>query len=115
MKLAAVLGVIALVGIFFAAGTLTGLGLRDATAGLPMRSEFRVHLNNLERKDLSPQLREYLKSRIYYLASIMAAKELPKENFDYGPVDEAVLGGASGIKDASSQKEVYEKAMAKRK
>lgn len=115
MKLVAILGVIALIGIFFTAGTWTGMSLRDATAGAPNRNEFRVHLNNLQRKDLTPQLREYLKSRIYYLASIMPKKDLPKENFDYGPVDEVVLAGASGIKDASTPKEVYDRAMEKRK
>ncbi|MFD0893569.1 hypothetical protein KBB96_07525 [Luteolibacter ambystomatis] len=114
MKLAAILGVIALVGIFFTVGVWTGISLKEVTASAPGKTEFRIHLNNLQRKDLTPQLREYLKSRIYYLASVMPKQDLPKDNFDYGPVDETVLAGASGIKDATSPKEVYERAMAKR-
>jgi len=115
MRLVAILGVIALVGIFFTAGVWTGISLKEATASGPGRAEFRVHLNNLQRKDLTPQLREYLKSRIYYLASVMPKQDLPKENFDYGPVDETILAGASGIKDASSPQEVYARAMEKRR
>ncbi|MGC4016581.1 MAG: hypothetical protein QM755_18980 [Luteolibacter sp.] len=115
MRLLAILGVIALVGIFYTAGVWTGISLKEATASAPSRMEFRVHLNNLQRKDLSPQLREYLKSRIYYLATVMPKADLPKDNFDYGPIDETVLAGASGIKDATPPQEIYERAMAKRK
>lgn len=62
---------------------------------------------------MSSQLREYLKSRVYSLARILRPRDLQGVRFDFGPVDEKVLGGASGLKGPETESETYEIAMTK--
>lgn len=87
------------------------------TAPIPARhaklSEFKVHLKNLEQANPSPQLREYLKSRLYFLACGMSPRDLKGIFFDFGPVDETLLRGFSGIKGPETEAEIYQQAMTK--
>lgn len=54
----------------------------------PMVSEFRVLHANLETPDLTPQLHEFLKSRLYYIAGFLNPSDVSGYTFDYGPIDE---------------------------
>jgi hypothetical protein len=78
-----------------------------------MVSEFKVLHANLEIQDLSPQLREFLKSRLYYVAGFLDPADVDGYQFDYGPIDEQVLGKAHGNKGPETQSELYENAMAR--
>lgn len=76
--------------------------------------EFKVSYSNLKNKDISPQLREYLKERIYWNMAVWMRKRNDFFNGyypDFGPVNKEILGNVSGIKDCSTSKEVYEQAM----
>jgi hypothetical protein len=112
---------IILIAIAFAvAGVGAGfaLGWKYADTGAwkhQVLAEFKVHHWNLEHSAMSPQLREYLKSRIYFLASILEPRDLYNVRFDFGLVDEELLGGASGIKGPHSELETYGMAMTKHK
>jgi hypothetical protein len=79
----------------------------------PMVSEFKVLHANLESQDLSPQLREFLKSRLYYIAGSLDPADLAGFHFDYGPINEQVLGRAQGNKGPETQAELYAMAMAR--
>ena len=77
--------------------------------------EFKVHYRNLQGGGLSPQLREYLKSRLYFLACSLERRDLYQVEFDFGPVDEKLLDGASGIKGPEAESDTYGRAMTKHK
>jgi hypothetical protein len=106
----------ALVGAVFSAGFIVGTFRHDERAWKnPVMAEFRVHYYNLERTDLSPQLREYLKSRLYYLAYRLDARDLIGFRFNFGPIDEKLLGGATGIKGPETELDTYTVAMTRHK
>jgi hypothetical protein len=91
------------------------LGLRD---GLPKHAveEFKMcHMNlTFNATNLTPQTREYLKSRLYWNAVVhIPANCFPEYQFDFGPVDDLALAGVDGIKDCSTSLEVYNAAMEK--
>jgi len=95
-----------------------GFGIGSQYAGLRSSraeelAEFKIHYANLQRTDLTPQLREYLKSRLYFLASELEPRDLSSFHFDFGPVDEKLLAGASGIKGPETESDTYKIAMAK--
>jgi len=102
--------------VVFLAGYLVGqfrpLRLHEPWKG-PMVSEFKVLHANLQTPDLTPQLREFLKSRLYYVASSLNPSDVDGYTFDYGPIDEQVLGKAQGNKGPESQAELYQLAMAR--
>lgn len=78
--------------------------------------EFRFCNWNLEKHDkLQPQLREYLKARLYWTALAYVKKGYYPEhsNFDYGPVDESLLEDIDCYKEVISHNEVYELAIKK--
>lgn len=65
-----------------------------------------------DQQSLSPQLREYLKARLYSAASHYITEGwLDGWQIDFGPVDDSVLGGVVAIKNASETREVYEAAL----
>jgi hypothetical protein len=85
------------------------------------RSEFILIKENLERRDLQPQLREYLKDRLYVVAS-----QLPEEairplimqfprfrEFDFGPVDRSQLRGVRATALGGLEGKSYEAAKAR--
>lgn len=77
--------------------------------------EFQVHSTKLSESNLQPQTREYLKSRIYYLTCHIDAHNLKHYKLDYGPVDEAILAGLSGVKGGDSPSDAYACALEKLK
>ncbi len=79
--------------------------------------EIKVCEANLAYHNPSPQLREYLKTRLYWNA---AHNMRYRDDFftgslklDYGPVDTHILGEISGIKDAASPRDIYTMALAR--
>lgn len=63
---------------------------------------------------LHPQTREYLKARLYWNADVWVSKSwMAGWQLDFGPVDDAALGGLKAIKDASSTAEVYRDVLTK--
>lgn len=112
-KLITVAAVLLLLGVAFAVGFY--FGVRE---GIPKHAieEFKMCHVNLTRNtnSLSPQTREYLKSRLYWNAVVyIPANFFPEYQFDFGPIDESVLNGVTGIKDCSTPQEVYDLAMQK--
>lgn len=112
MKYGRIIAGLVLAGIIFATGFAFGLrylGVRASHS--EMLAEFKIDYANLEQAKLTPQLREYLKSRIYFLASELEPRDLQGFRFDFGVVDEGLLGGATGIKGPDSNADVYGLAM----
>jgi hypothetical protein len=63
---------------------------------------------------LHPQTREYLKARYYSNAATWISPDwLHGMAADFGPVDDAALGGLKAIKDGGPTAEVYRAALAK--
>ncbi len=101
-------------------GILVGGGLAWAFGVFATRyhpiEESKLCYNALRNhpEQLHPQTREYLKARLYW----NAAHWIPSSwlwgwKLDFGPVDDAALGGINPIKDASSTAEVYSDAIKK--
>jgi hypothetical protein len=66
------------------------------------------------RERLHPQTREYLKGRYYSNAAIWISPDwMSGWMEDFGPVDDAALGGLDPIKDVSSTEEVRQAALQK--
>jgi len=53
--------------------------------------ELKVCVQNLQNEELDPELREYLKARVYVLVNSGVKPEWVDSNIDFGPVDESVL------------------------
>jgi hypothetical protein len=114
MKFGRIIVCLILAGVVLVAGF--ALGLRFASirgSHSEMLAEFKIDYANLEQAGLTPQLREYLKSRLYFLASELEPRDLQGFHFDFGAVDESLLGGATGIKGPESNADVYDFAMTK--
>ncbi len=81
--------------------------IKICTANLDFATEYNMH----------PQLREYLKERLYWNASMHMRYRADffsqSMKLDYGPVDTSVLGFITGIKDSASPDEVYNDALKK--
>src|SRR4029077_15828923 len=76
-----------------------------------MLAECKVHYANLRYQQVSPQLREYLKSRIYYLATSLDPVEMWGWRFDFGPVDTNALGNVTAHKEPMALSDAYQTAM----
>ena len=64
--------------------------------------------------NLEPQLREYLKARLYSTAANNINEGwLAGWKIDFGPVDDSILFPVYAIKNASATQEVYEAALAR--
>ncbi len=69
---------------------------------------------NLEKhsSEMSPQLREYLKARLYSAAANYINEGwLDGWNINFGPVDDKVLSPIYAIKNASDTEETYKAAL----
>jgi hypothetical protein len=69
---------------------------------------------NLENysADMSPQLREYLKARLYSAAAYYVNEGwLDGWDIDFGPVDDKVLQPIYAIKNSSYTKDIYNAAL----
>ena len=106
---AAATALLGLVGGFFA-GFSAKRSAIDTMWGYQFRFEFFVVKDNLENRNPSPQLREYLKQRLYYLAAKLPPEDIPsdKQDFDFGPVDKTVLGQAYAHASAELRGREYE-------
>ena len=63
---------------------------------------------------LQPQTREYLKARLYSNAATWVSPSwMEGWAINFGPVDDAALGGLDPIKDAETTSTVYQVAMRK--
>jgi len=105
-----------MVGILVGA-VLAGVVLYYATYDMRTLEEVKVCTANIQKTDIEPQLREYLKERLYWNAAVWMRNRRDfftgSQQLDFGPVDTKVLGNARGIKDSSSSLEVYEAALKK--
>lgn len=108
MRLRTKVVVVMLVVLSFGAGMGGGLfwGVSIATQA-EMLAEYKVCRTNLTRPHVSPQVREYLKSRVYFLACSLKPSRIQGLWTDYGPVDEKLLGELSGIKGPESHLDIY--------
>lgn len=75
--------------------------------------ELKVSVSNLTDSSgkLDPQLREYLKARVYALLDSGVRREWVNGKVDFGPIDWSVLEGIRVIKDSASVDSLYESAM----
>jgi len=96
-------------------GATAGVGIavsKFASAG--QLNEFTVlHGNLASDQKLDPQLREYLKARLYYVSMSLDPKQLAGRAIDFGPVDEAVLGKADPRTEIVSYAQLYQDALAR--
>jgi hypothetical protein len=105
---------IAIAGIFAVVGLASAFAIGwQFSAHYTTLSELRVHQTNLMQDALTPQLREYLKSRIYFLAAGLPERDLADLRIDFGPVKEEFLGGTTGIKGPESESDTYSLAKLK--
>lgn len=79
----------------------------------PGAEELKLAVWNLEhsKQDVSPQLREYLKGRIYTLVAYGIRDGWVDGRIDYGRIDRKALGEISVVKGGESDDELYEAAM----
>ena len=99
-------------------------GLIGATAGVaysaakfataPQLNEFAVlHANLASDRKLDPQLREYLKARLYYVAMSLNPSQIADRKIDFGPIDETLLGKADPRTEAVPYAQLYQDALAR--
>jgi len=78
--------------------------------------EAKICYHNLveHRDTMSPQLREFLKARLYSTAaSYIDEGWLDGWTIDFGPVDDSILSPIYSIKNASETNNVYQSALHK--
>ena len=106
----------------FAAGLLVGMPLGAAlivrlgpNTGYYGSQELKLTVHNLRDFDESgsPQLREYLKGRVYDLVAAGVSSKWVNDEIDFGPVDRKILGSAAVVKGAESDDELYRMALEK--
>jgi hypothetical protein len=87
-------------------------GARDFFHAL---EESRMANGALTQKEvqLSPQLREYLKGRLYWNAAVWIPKGWLDSDIDHGPIDETALGSLRIAKDGTENIDVYLSAIKK--
>lgn len=78
-------------------------------------SELVLIKENLDRRELTPQLREYFKDRLYVVASLLPVEGIPEafRDFDYGPVQRNLLSGVRATPRSELEGRSYETAKAK--
>lgn len=96
-------------------GATAGLGIaasKFATTG--QLNEFTVlHANLSTDRKLDPQLREYLKARLYYVSMSLDPKQVAGRPIDFGPIDEAILGKADPRTESVPFTQLYQDALAR--
>jgi hypothetical protein len=99
-------------------------GLLGATVGVGVSAmkfgsagqlgEFNVlHGNLASDRKLDPQLREFLKARLYYVSMSLDPKQVAGRDIDFGPVDEAVLGKSDPRTESVPFTQLYQDALAR--
>ena len=104
-------------GGMIAGAIITTVGLYFAFFDFHVLEEIKVCRANIEKPDISPQLRECLKERLYWNVAVWMRHRRDfftgSSRLDYGPIETNALGTARGIKDCSSSEEVYRGALTK--
>ena len=96
-------------------GATTGVGIaasKFASAG-PLNEFTVLHGNLSADRKLDPQLREYLKARLYYVSMSLDAQQVAGRFIDFGPVDEAILGKADPRTESVAYTQLYQDALAR--
>jgi hypothetical protein len=96
-------------------GATAGVGLSAAKfATVGQLNEFNVlHTNLASDRKLDPQLREYLKARLYYVAMSLEPKQIADRSIDFGPIDETVLVKADPRTEAVPYGQLYQDVLAR--
>lgn len=90
------------------------LGHRFAFQGVLTDSKIAYCHLKYNNDKLTPQTREYLKDHLYWEIAVFLPKSyLIGWDFDFGPVNEQLLNGIDGRKDAVSAQETYSRALLK--
>lgn len=78
-------------------------------------AELRLIVSNLENSSgvISPQLREFLKGRLYVLLIKGVRSDWVQSSVDYGPIDREILGPIKIVKGGTSDEDLYRLAMKK--
>ncbi|HET6407511.1 MAG TPA: hypothetical protein VFG14_06485 [Chthoniobacteraceae bacterium] len=96
-------------------GATLGLGIsasKFASAG-PL-NEFKVlHGNLAADRPLDPQLREFMKARLYYVAMSLDPKQIAGQSIDFGPVNETNLGKADPRTENVSYTQLYQDVLSR--
>jgi len=79
----------------------------------PGEQELKLVVHNLRNLDAqdSPQLREYLKGRVYALVTYGNRSAWVDDKIDYGPIDRKLLRNLSVVKGPDSDEDLYRMAM----
>jgi hypothetical protein len=90
-----------------------GLRFGDEANQHPGAEELKLTAFNLEKhsSDITPQLREYLKGRLYTLLISGIRDDWVDGRVDYGPIDSNVLRRISVVKGPESYADLYRLAM----
>lgn len=99
-------------------------GLIGATAGVGISAskfvstgqlnEFNIlHSNLAAERRLDPQLREFLKARLYYVSMSLQPKQIADRKIDFGPIDETVLGKADPRTESVPYAQLYQDVLAR--
>lgn len=78
--------------------------------------EFLVLFDNMVRGCPTPQMREYSKERLYYLATKLDNEDFPfteYRDFDFGPIDTSILGQLRAHGSSDIRGKEYQMAIAK--
>jgi hypothetical protein len=96
-------------------GATVGVGISASKFGQRgQANEFNVlHGNLASDRKLDPQLREFLKARLYYVSMSLDPKEIAGRNIDFGPIDEALLGKADPRTESVPFPQLYQDAVAR--
>lgn len=99
-------------------------GIIGATAGVGISAskfvstgqlnEFNIlHSNLASGRNLDPQLREFLKARLYYVSMSLQPKQIADRKIDFGPIDEAILGKADPRTEPVPYAQLYQDVLAR--
>jgi hypothetical protein len=96
-------------------GATAGVGFSAAKfATTPQLNEFTVlHANLASDRKLDPQLREYLKARLYYVAMSLKPNQIADRSIDFGPIDETLLGKADPRTEVVPYVQLYQDALSR--
>jgi hypothetical protein len=98
----------------FVIGGLVGATLGFAVAVQKFANQGQVAEFKILQKNLAadpppqPQLREYLKARLYYVAMGLTPQDVAGQKIDYGPVEPQVLGRIDPRQETVAWDQLYQ-------
>jgi hypothetical protein len=78
-----------------------------------VNAHLQVYRGNLLSRNVEPQLREFLKERLYCLTARIERGAIQSNDIDFGPVDYSVLGSAYACADGTWRGRTYQLAVEK--